>query len=131
MTVHPGDRMSASIAEIVPNSNVWTITLKDVTQGESFSTTVPYVSTHLTAEWIEETPLELGTSPGLAALPNLSNPGFDLGTVNGSPVQLRSSEEMDLTNSSGQVIGAPSAPDSDADGFGACTWASSCSAPGS
>jgi len=131
MTVNPGDHMHASIAEIVPLANLWTITLQDVTRGESFSTTVPYASTHGTAEWIEETPLQLGTSVGLASLPNLSNPNFDLGTVNGSPVKLSSSEQIQLTDSAGHVIGVPSAPDSDLDGFGACAWASSCSAPAS
>ncbi len=131
MTVSPGDHMHASLAEAVANSDVWTITLQDVTRGESFSTTVPYPSTHATAEWIEETPLEIGTNAGFAALPNLSNPGFDLGTTNGSPVKLSSSEEMQLIDSTGNVIGSPSAPDSDADGFGACTWATTCVAPGS
>jgi hypothetical protein len=131
MTVSPGDRMHASIAETVAGSNVWTISLEDVTRGESFSTTVPYSSTHATAEWIEETPLEIGTNAGFAALPNLSNPGFDLGTTNGAPVKLASSEEMQLVDSNGNVIGAPSGPDSDTDGFGACTWASTCTAPGS
>ena len=81
------------------------------------------MSTHLTAEWIEATPLELGTNLGLAALPNLTNPNFDLGTVNGANPHLKSSEEIQLTSSTGSVIGAPSAPDSDLDGFGACTWA--------
>ena len=131
MTVAPGDHMHASITEAVPNSNVWTITLKDVTRGESFSTTVPYSSTHATAEWIEETPLEIGTNAGFAALPNLTNPGFDLGATNGAAVKLSSSEQMDLIDSNNNVIGAPSAPDSDLDGFGACTWATSCAAPGS
>ncbi len=131
MTVKPGDRMSASVAEVVPNSNLWTISLKDLTNGQSFTTTVPYASTHGTAEWIEETPLELGTSPGLASLPNLTNPNFDLGTVNGAAPKLTSSEEIQLTSSTGQVIGTPSAPDSDADGFGACAWAGSCVAPAS
>jgi hypothetical protein len=131
MTVAPGDHMHASIAEAVAGSNVWNITLQDVTRGETFSTTVPYSSTHATAEWIEETPLLIGTNAGFAALPNLTNPNFDLGTTNGAPAGLKSSEQMDLVNSSGGVIGAPSAPDSDTDGFGACTWATSCSAPGS
>ncbi len=131
MTVRPGDRMYASVAEVVSDSDLWKITLKDLTRNESFSTTVPYPSTHLTAEWIEETPLLIGTGAGLASLPNLSNPGFDLGTVNGAPVKLKSSEEMQLVSSSGQVIGTPSAPDSDLDGFGACAWSTSCSAPGS
>src|SRR6201997_3678535 len=37
MTVAPGDHMHASISEVVPDSDVWTITLQDVTRGESFS----------------------------------------------------------------------------------------------
>ncbi len=131
ITVSPGDHMSASIAEVVADLNLWKITITDLTKNETYTTTVPYTSTHLSAEWIEETPLELGTSPGLASLPNLSNPDFDLATVNGAPANLKSSEEMELTNSSGQVIGTPSAPDSDADGFGACTWSGTCTAPAS
>jgi hypothetical protein len=131
MTVHPGDRMSASVAEVVNNSNAWKITIQDLTNGQSFTTTVPYSSTHATAEWIEETPLEIGTNAGFAALPNLSAPAFDLATTNGAPANLKPSEELDLVDSNNNVIGAPSAPDPDADGFNACTWATSCSAPGS
>ena len=59
-----------------------------MTRGESFSTTVPYRSTHATAEWIEETPLEIGTNAGFAALPNLTNPAFSSGTTNGAAVSL-------------------------------------------
>jgi Peptidase A4 family len=129
MTVQPGDHMHASIAEVVPDSNVWTITLQDVTENETFTQTVPYSSTHATAEWIEETPLILGTNAGFAALPNLTSPVFDLATVNGQPANLQPSEEMQLIDSNGNVIGTPSAPDPDADGFNACTWATTCTAP--
>jgi hypothetical protein len=131
MTVAPGDHMHASIAEVVADSNVWTITLRDVTRNETFTQTVPYASTHLTAEWIEETPLVLGTNAGFAALPNLSSPVFDLATTNGQPANLASSEQMQLIDSNSNVIGAPSAPDPDADGFNACTWATTCAAPSS
>jgi hypothetical protein len=131
MTVAPGDHMHASISEGVPGSNVWTIVLQDVTRSETFSQTVPYSSSHLTAEWIEETPLEIGTDAGFAALPNLTAPAFDLATVNGAPASLTASEEIDLIDSNGNVIGAPSAPDPDADGFNACTWATTCTAPSS
>jgi hypothetical protein len=131
MTVSAGDRIHASIAEVVPDSNLWTITIKDLTNGQSFTTTVPYTSTHTTAEWIEETPLLIGTNAGFAALPNLSTPAFDLATTNGAPANLKASEQMNLIDSNSNVIGAPSAPDPDADGFNACTWATSCSAPGS
>jgi hypothetical protein len=130
MTVAPGDHMHASIAELVPNSNLWTITISDVSRNETYSTTVPYSSTHATAEWIEETPLII-TSASFAALPNLSSPGFDLATTNGAPANLSPSEEMQLVDSNNTVIGAPSAPDPDADGFNACTWAGTCTAPGS
>jgi Peptidase A4 family len=127
MTVEPGDHMQASISEVVPDSNVWTISIQDVTRNESFSQTVPYSSTHATAEWIEETPLEIGTDAGFAALPNLTNPAFTSATVNGAPAGLKASEELDLTDSNGNVIGAPSAPNSTADGFDDCAWASTCS----
>jgi hypothetical protein len=127
MNVSPGDHMHASVSEVVNDADVWAITIKDVTRNESFSTTVPYPSTHGTAEWIEETPLEIGTNAGFAALPNLTNPAFSSGTVNGSAVKLSTSEEMDLIDSSGKVIGAPSAPNSAGSGFDACSWASTCS----
>ena len=126
MTVAPGDHMHATISEIVADSNLWNITIQDTTRNESYSTTVPYSSTHATAEWIEETPLEIGTNAGFAALPNLTNPAFSSATTNSAPANLKSSEEMDLTDSSGAVIGAPSAPNATADGFDACAWASTC-----
>jgi hypothetical protein len=126
-TVSPGDHMHASISEVVSGADVWNITLQDVTKGESFSTTVPYPSTHATAEWIEETPLVIGTGgTGLAALPNLSNVPFSNATVNGANAGLKSSEEIQLTDSSGNVIGTPSAPNGSANGFTACAWATSC-----
>jgi hypothetical protein len=100
-----------------------------VTQNETFTQTIPYPSTHAIAEWIEETPLILDTNAGFAALPNLSSPVFDLATVNGHPANLSSSEEIQLIDSNSNVIGSPSAPDPDVDGFNACTWATSCSAP--
>jgi hypothetical protein len=127
MTVQPGDHMHASLSEVVNDANVWDITIQDVTRNESYTTTVPYASTHDTAEWIEETPLEIGTDAGFADLPNLTNPAFSSGTTDGSPVKLSTSEQMDLTDSSGAVIGAPSAPNSAGSGFDECAWASSCS----
>ncbi len=127
MTVQPGDHMHASISEVVNDSDVWDVTIQDLTRNESYSTTVPYPSTHDTAEWIEETPLEIGTNAGFAALPNLTDPAFTSATTNGAPANLKSSEEMDLTDSSGAVIGAPSAPNATLDGFSECAWASTCS----
>jgi hypothetical protein len=129
MTVAAGDHMHASISELVPGSNVWTIVLQNVTRNQTFTQTVPYSSTHLTAEWIEETPLLIGTNAGFAALPNLTTPAFNNATVNGQSANLVASEEIQLIDSNGKVIGSPSAPDPTHDGFNACTWATSCAAP--
>jgi hypothetical protein len=127
ISVHPGDHMHASISEVVADANLWNITLQDTTTGQSFSTTVPYASTHATAEWIEETPLTIGTSgTGLAALPNLTNVPFSNATTDGANANLTASEEIQLIDSNGKVIGTPSAPNSTANGFTACAWATSC-----
>ena len=126
MTVAPGDHMHASIAELVAGSNLWTIVLQDVTRNETFTQTVPYSSTHLTAEWIEETPLLIQANAGFASLPNLTTPTFTRATTNGQPANLQSSEEIRLIDSNGSVIGTPSAPNPTRDGFDACTWATSC-----
>jgi hypothetical protein len=126
VTVQPGDRMHASISEIVSGANLWRITLQNVTRNQTFTTTLPYPSSHLTAEWIEETPLVIGTNTGLAALPNLTNVPFDNGTTNGANAGLKSSEQIQLIDADGNVIGTPSAPDAQLDGFTACAWATTC-----
>jgi hypothetical protein len=140
MQISPGDHMHADITETPTGSEMWQITLKDVTRGESFTTSVPYPSTYATAEWIEETPVEIGSNgAGFAALPNLSKSAFDFATTNGSPAGLKPSEEIQLVESQGgllgggstTVIGTPSSPDSDFDGFNVCAWQTTCSVPSS
>jgi hypothetical protein len=127
MTIQPGDQMHAAISQLATGVDVWKVTIQDLTRNETYSTTVPYPSTMDTAEWIEETPLEIGTNAGFAALPNLTNPAFNSATVNGSNPHLTTPEEIQLTDSSGNVIATPSAPNSTGDGFDECTWTSSCS----
>jgi hypothetical protein len=124
MAVKPGDHMHAAIAQTLPG--LWKITLQDVTTGKTFSTTTPYSSSEGSAEWIEETPLVIGTNAGFAALPNLSTVSFNSATANGAAANLQTSEEMDLVDSNGTVIGAPSAPKS-SQSFDTCAWASICS----
>ncbi|HYZ53254.1 MAG TPA: G1 family glutamic endopeptidase [Streptosporangiaceae bacterium] len=129
-TVHPGDQMSVSVSEIVPGSELWTILVKDVTSGQTFSQTVPYPSTHLTAEWVEEAPTVVGTSgAGVAPMPNLSGASFDHAATNGAPAGLSPSEQIQLVNSSGTRLATPSAPDPDSDGFNDCTYTTTCTAP--
>ncbi|HET6875360.1 MAG TPA: G1 family glutamic endopeptidase [Acidimicrobiales bacterium] len=128
VAVHPGDTVSVAISQTAPE--VWSIALKDLTDGQGFTQTIPYSSTYLTAEWIEETPLVLGGSnTGLAALPNLTPVTFDLATVNGAPANLSPAERINLVDTNGAVIASASTPDPDVDGFNDCTWSGSCSAP--
>jgi hypothetical protein len=127
LTVAPGNRMHAVISQTGPG--LWKITIADLTRKESFSTTVAYSSSQDTAEWIEETPLLIGTNAGFAALPNLTSPNFDQAKVNGHSAHLTRSQEIDLTSAGGKVIGVPSMPDRHRDGFNACSWARICAAP--
>jgi len=132
MKVAPGDSMHLDIHEVVKNTEVWSITLTNVTRGQTFKKTVPYTSTYGSAEWINETPLIIGANAGFAALPNLSTTPFDNGTANGANPHLTAAEEVQLANANtGNVYSVPSAPDSDTDGFNACAWATSCATPSS
>jgi hypothetical protein len=130
LPVHPGDRIHASIAETVPDSNVWVMSMKDLTTGRSWSQTVPYTSSHDTAEWIVETPLNLGTGgAGLASMPDLSRVRFDRARVNGARAGLTVHHEMQLVDSKNRPVATPSAPDAQSDGFNVCTYASRCPRP--
>ena len=107
------------------------MSLQNLTTGQSWSQTVPYSSTHDTAEWIEETPLLISSNgASFTAMPNLSTVNFDLTTVNGANPGLVAAEEMQLVDGNGNAVATPSAPDAEADGFNVCTYASSCPAPG-
>lgn len=129
ITVHPGDVVKCEISQTVPG--LWSIALSDVTDGQSFSETIPYVSTEDTAEWIEETPVVLGTTggAGISALPNLTPVGFRGARVNGKTAGLAPDEAMQLVSSSGTPIATPSDPGPTGAAFNDCTYATTCSAP--
>jgi Peptidase A4 family len=131
LRIHPGDRMRGSISEVAPGSNIWTMSLTDLTTGQSWSQTVPYSSTHDTAEWILETPLVFGTGGAqIAAMPNLSTVRFDRARVNGANPALARAEEIQLVTEDGRPVATPSAPDAQRDGFNVCTYRASCPKPG-
>ncbi|HEX6487447.1 MAG TPA: G1 family glutamic endopeptidase [Candidatus Dormibacteraeota bacterium] len=127
LLVRPGDHMYLSISE--SSHEVWQISLQNQTRHQAFRESVPYSSSYATAEWVDEAPVVVGTNSGLAPLPNLTVTHFDQETVNGVNPGLQASEEMDLVDGNGSVIGTPSAPDPEKDGFNDCAWASTCSAP--
>jgi hypothetical protein len=111
-TVHPGDKMSASIAK--GSGSSWTITIKDLTDNGSFTTTKTYSGPGASVEWIEEAPEVNGR---IATLAHYSSPDtFDPGTANGGNPQLAASNGGVMIQN-GKQVSTPSVPDSDTDGF--------------
>ncbi len=125
MTIHPGDHMSASI---VNNGNgTWTISLKDNSTGQSFTTTQAYSGPAQSAEWIEEAP-EVGGH--ISTLANYGETTFNPGTVNGGNPNLTANDGGVMIQKNKQVS-TPSLPDSDTDGFNIAYGSSAPSAPNS
>jgi Peptidase A4 family len=124
--VAPGDVVTVTISAS-PNV-LWSIALQDVRSGSvywTFDQTVPYVEAGLTAEWIEESPLEAGTG-GAGQLP-LSDFGqitFSGLEINGAAPTLNAEDELIMTNSSGTILAQPSAPQGD--GFTVCYGSGAC-----
>ncbi len=55
LSINPGDSITASIVQ--QSTNQWIISLRDDTTGQNYQTTVNYVSSLSSAEWIEEMPV--------------------------------------------------------------------------
>jgi hypothetical protein len=66
LSISPGDRITASISLVNPDTNTWSIEIRDDTDGQSFSKSVVHVSSALSAEWIEERPSVASRSETLA-----------------------------------------------------------------
>jgi len=108
MTINPGDIMSTTVSESSPN--VWLFSLSDLTNGQTFSKSVSYASSHSSAEWIEEDP---STSQGqLMTLDNFGSISFSSGTttVGGSTVNIAGSNASPITlvSRSGRPLATPS-----------------------
>ena len=128
LAVKPGDTVSAAVTETVPG--VWTISLANVSTGQKWSTTVPYSSTHATAEWIEETPVVFGSNGvQVGPLPNLGTVSVSAAAANGSPAALNPAEAMQLVDFNNTVLATPSNPGSAGTSFNDCTYATTCAAP--
>jgi hypothetical protein len=124
--VRPGDSVFADIRQ-AGGPVLWKITLTNETTGQTFTTTTPYASARLTAEWIEERP-SVGGFP--APLPNLSNPRFNYSRANNVAARLSAATAIVMDDGSTRLA-TPSSPDPDNDGFNVCTYTTSCGAPGS
>lgn len=117
VTVSEGDSMTASLTEI--SSGQWTVTITDKTDGESWTTSIAYVSSLSSAEWIEEDPSFI--SGRLIPFDNFHEAAFAGGLTieNGSSINIAASTSQPVTmvNSSGQPVAIPSAIGSDGASF--------------
>lgn len=123
VTVHPGDRMTASVAR--SSGSTWQIVITNNTTSQSFTTLQTYSGPASTAEWIMERPQVSGS---YATLTQYTTFAFDLATVNGGSPGLTSSNAL-VMNQNGIQVSTPSSPDSDHDGFALAYGASAPSPP--
>jgi hypothetical protein len=116
LDIHPGDSISASITESSPNE--WLISLRDNTTGENWSDTQYYISSHASAEWIEELPIVLGSRIGLD---NFGTLRFTNGSTiyNGQALTIAQTgaRALTMTNAEGASIATPSVLAADGQGF--------------
>jgi len=122
--VAPGDAITASLS-CESNCNnpgqtqSWYLTMSDTTQKWTFSTTVSYASTLLSAEWIQEAP---SSSAGVLPLADFVTATFDP-TVNaaGSAPNLAAADAMLMVDPYGETS-SPSPPETspNLDAFTTC-----------
>jgi hypothetical protein len=108
VTVSAGDSLTASIFEV--SSGQWSISIKDLTDGQSSTFTVAYTSSHSSAEWIEEDPSF--SSRRQIPFDNFQTVSFATGAtvINGSSASIAGAGGLPVTmvNRSNQTIANPS-----------------------
>ncbi len=131
MTISPGDtiKVSLQLVSVGKKNQSWMLRMDDTTGGQTWSTTLNYKSSQLSAEWIEEAPSSSGGILPLAEYGSSSAgslaPAFDFGltgfstTSSGSPSITASAEGLVMSNPWGPTSN-PSFVDSDSDGFNTC-----------
>ncbi len=72
MDVFPGDRMEASIRLSSSATNRWTISITDITTGQSYQRSLIYSSGQFSADWIVERPVVNNVLSALADFGNVT-----------------------------------------------------------
>jgi hypothetical protein len=130
-TVQPGDAITASItcgASCSAATQSWTMTMTDATAGWTYSKTVSYAASELSAEWIEEATSTCGRrNCTIAPLPDFGQISFNQSTVNGvTPNFSIAADGLQLTDSDGQTGNLSDSPGGNA--FTAC-WGTAAFTP--
>ncbi len=115
MTIHAGDSMTATVAQV--EAGTWTVTLRDNTSRVSSSVRVAFAGPGHSAEWIEEDTDVNGT---ISAAPDWQSVTFGNATVNGANPNLKPRQAVDLEDTRGTVEARTGNP-ANGNGFG-ITW---------
>jgi hypothetical protein len=131
--VSPGDVVQASVTCVIrctATTQLWTITITDVTKGWTFTKTIDYSSKLKSAEWIEERPAacvksvckvgtlaDFGTASYGQDYTQVTNTGS--ATIAGAtlPIGLLPFTEITMQNSGGPVMAQPSSISADGTSF--------------
>lgn len=93
LTINPGDTVSAKVT--TDGNGTFTLTIRDTTNGGSFTTTQKLRRAKLgSAEVIAEAP----SSGGLLPLANFGSVGFSAATVNGQPIGSFNPDRIDMVS---------------------------------
>jgi hypothetical protein len=116
LSVSAGDTITASIKEVATGE--WSISIEDITNGESYTNTVAYSSSESSAEWIEEAPSDGNTIVPLDQFGSVTFTGGST-TENGDTVSIAGSNAQSLTmdDEEGQALATTSALSSSGDSF--------------
>jgi len=116
LAVNAGDTVSVSITE--QSAGLWDVSMKNLTTGGAFSTTIRYNSSKSSAEWIEEAP---STGRGIAPLDNFGSVKFTAGsvTVDGKIQTLAgaNAKAVTMADAANQPLAVPSALGGDGSSF--------------
>ena len=116
LPVNAGDTVSVSITE--QSAGLWVVSMKNVTTGGTFSTTIRYNSSKSSAEWIEEAP---SVGRGIAPLDNFGSVTFTSGsvTVDGKIQTLAgvNAKAVTMADAANQPLAIPSALGGDGSSF--------------
>ncbi len=99
-SVNPGDRMYARILLLNASSNLWSVYLQDLTNGESFNTTIIYNTPRSSAEWIDERAY-FGYFPPLA--------NFHIGYYGSDYTGVQKTDYARISNVTSNLVSLPAA----------------------
>jgi hypothetical protein len=118
LAVAPGDSVTVSIDEQGAGSGAWQISISNNTSGQSYQTSVTYMSSESSAEWIEEAPTG---ATGVLPLDNFQSVDFSTAatTTNGQSQNLdqAGAKALVLVNAFNQPLAQPSPVGPDGAGF--------------